>query len=262
MMNREKAADTDHFVYRDAPYPISAEMKSAYRDYWESLAAPGNWWTGPQRVAIASAVREATGCAFCAERKQALSPNAVQGQHQMSNGVRASLTDRAIDAVHRIVTDQTRITQAYVDENAAQGLSPEAYVELAGIVVTVFSIDEFNRGLGLALEPLPEPLSGECSRYRPSRAVHDAGFVPMIPDDGAIGEEADLWRSGESANVIRALSVVPDAVRGFKGVFSVQYLPWTSEAFANFDRAEGRAINRMQIELIAGRVSAYNECFY
>ena len=83
MMNREKAADMDHFAYPDAPHPISAEMKRAYHQYWEVLAAPGNWWTGPQRVAIASGVREATGCGFCAERKQALSPNAVLGQHQM-----------------------------------------------------------------------------------------------------------------------------------------------------------------------------------
>lgn len=250
----------DHFSYRDSPYDISSEMKRAYRDYWERLAAPGNWWTGPERVAIASAVRDSTGCRFCAERKQALSPNAVQGQHKISNDVCASLTDRAIDAVHRIVTDQNRITQSYVDENAIQGLSPEAYVELAGIVVTVFSIDEFNRGLGLALEPLPEPLSGECSRYRPSQAIHDIGFVPMIPDEGAIGEEADLWPGGMSANVIRALSLVPDAVRGFLGVFRVQYL--TDEDLRGFGLLEGRAIDRMQIELIAGRVSAYNECFY
>lgn len=252
----------DHFAYRDAPYAILEDMKSAYRDYWELLAAPGNWWTGPQRVAIASAVRDATGCGFCVERKQALSPNAVSGQHQTSREGRASLSDRAIDAVHRIVTDQNRITQSYVDESVAQGLSPEAYVELAGIVVTVFSIDEFNRGLGLALEPLPAPLAGECSAYRPGQAVHDTGFVPMIPADGAIGAEADLWVNGQTANVLRALSVVPDAVRGWMRVSSVQYLAPTAEGMGNFIHEEGRVINRMQVELIAGRVSSYNECFY
>jgi len=31
---------------------------------------------------------------------------------------------------------------------------------------------------------------------------------------------------------------------------------------ANFDSPENRSINRMQIELVAGRVSAVNECFY
>ena len=30
----------------------------------------------------------------------------------------------------------------------------------------------------------------------------------------------------------------------------------------NFGQDETRAIDRMQIELIAGRVSAVNECFY
>ena len=53
----------------------------------------------------------------------------------------------AVDAVHRIVTDQARITQAWVDSLEQAGMPPEKYVELLGITVTVFSIDEFNVSL-------------------------------------------------------------------------------------------------------------------
>jgi hypothetical protein len=81
----------------------------------------------------------------------------------------------------------------------------------------------------------------------------------MLPNDGAIGKEADLW-GDRGANVLRAFSAVPNAVRDWMMISSAQYLSF--EGMANFDSPENRSINRMQIELVAGRVSAVNECFY
>ncbi len=245
-----------HFNYTDSPYSIREDIREAHRFFWSRLGAPGCWWNGAQRLAIAAEVRLATNCTFCAERKSALSPYTLAGEHDHGSG----LSPAAIDAVHRIVTDQDRITQSYVDRNVDQGLSKEAYVELAGVVVSLFSIDEFHRALGLALEPLPQPSSGKASLYRPSQAVSGTGFVPMLPPDGATGSEADLWPNGRTANVLRALSLVPDALRDWMKLSSAQYL--SMQGMANFDRQEGRAINRMQMELIAGRVSSVNECFY
>ena len=244
------------FDYGRAPCPIREDIAPAYRAYWEKLARPGSWWTGAERVAIAAESRNAPGCRLCAARKEALSPAAVTGEHDRGEG----LPDAAVDAVHRVVTDQTRITRKYVEDSVAAGLSKEAYVELVGIVVVVFSIDEFHRGLGLELERLPAPEPGEIKRYRPAVLSEDMGFVPTVPADGAVGNEADLWPGGRTANVVRALSLVPDALREWRPIAAVQYLPFA--AIRNFDGVEGRAINRMQIELIAGRVSAVNECFY
>ena len=235
------------FSYDSSPYPIRSDLKAVYREYWHTLAKPGNWWTGAERVAIAEEVRNATSCQYCAERKQALSPYSTPGQHQRS-GV---LNEVATDAVHRVVTDQTRITHAWIKEIAKQGLGEGKYVELVGVVVTVFSIDEFNRGLGLALEPLPQPEAGKPDHYRPAQAQHDTGFVAMLPADGATGDEADLWKNGRTANVLRALSLVPDAVRGWFLVAGAQYL--SMKGMMNFSGDLGRSINRMQMELIAGR---------
>jgi hypothetical protein len=243
------------FSYSDSPYPIRVDLKQAYESYWQILARPGNWWSGAKRVAIAAEVRNATGCTFCAERKQALSPYMLKGEHDHA-GV---LDPVAVDAVHRIITDQTRITENWIQQNIDKGLSEEAYIELLGIAVTVFSIDEANRGLGLPPEPLPEAKDGEPDHYRPPLTEHDTGFVAMIPADGATGKESDLWPV-HTANVLRAMSLVPDAVRGWLLVGSAQYL--SIQAMEQFSGDMGRALDRMQMELVAGRVSSINECFY
>jgi len=245
-----------HYSYSDSPYPIRPGLADVYRQYWQSLASPGNWFTGRERVAIAAEVRNALICPFCETRKIALSPYALEGEHLKGS----VLKDEVVDAVHRIITDQSRITRSYIEGNADLGFSEEQYVEVVGIVVTVFSIDEFNRALGLPVEPLPEPVAGEPDHYRPALTERETAFVSMIPADGAIGKEADLWENGRTANVLRALSLVPDAVRDWRKVGDEQYL--SMKGMMNFSGPTGRSINRMQIELIAGRVSSINECFY
>ncbi|MBL8344437.1 MAG: hypothetical protein JNN03_03280 [Rubrivivax sp.] len=245
------------FSYADAPTPVRADIGAAHRRYWHTLSRPGSWWTGAERVAIARESRLAVDCALCRARKAALSPHAVPGTHDHGPGLPAA----AVDAVHRVVTDQSRITLRYVDDNAAQGLlSKEAYVELVGVVVAVFSIDEFHRALGLPLEPLPAPQPGEPSRYRPAVLSEDIGFVPTVPREGAVGPEADLFKHTRAANVVRALTLVPDALRDWRELSAAQYLSFAG--MANYVKDPERAIDRLQMELVAGRVSAVNECFY
>ena len=245
-----------HFNFSNAPYPIRPDLADAYRAYWVKLSTPGTWWTGEQRVAIAQESRNALACSFCAARKTSLSPYGLVGEHEHGLG----LQDAAIDAVHRIVTDQTRITQKYVNDNVANGLSKEAYVELVGVVVAVLSIDEFHRALNLPIEPLPTARPGDPSAYRPAHLSEDIGFVPTVPREGAVGEESDLWPPDFCRNVLRALTLVPNALREWRELAAVQYLSF--EGMKNFVKDEARTINRMQMELIAGRVSAVNECFY
>lgn len=245
-----------YFDYSSLEFPIRGDISEAFNEYWDKLAAPGSWWTGAERIAIAEETRNAVQCNFCQERKQALSPNSVSGEHFSTT----DLNQHAVDAAHRIITDQTRITQAYVNQLADNGISNEAYVELAGIVVCVFSIDEFHRALGLPYEQLPEPVAGEPDHYRPAQAEVGTGFVPMLPKGELQGAEADLWPNGRSANVIRAFSLVPQAVRDWLALASAQYL--SVPRMADMFKQDDRAIDRMQMELVAGRVSAVNECFY
>ncbi len=94
------------FSYTQSPYKIRENLGQAYREFWARLAKPGSWWTGAQRVAIAQESRNAVNCEFCEQRKQALSPYSVAGE-QEHDGL---LEPTAVDAVHRIITDQACIT--------------------------------------------------------------------------------------------------------------------------------------------------------
>lgn len=236
--------------------PVRQDLVHAHRLAWERIAEPGTWWSGRERVAIAAEARAADYCSFCRKRREALSPLSESGDHDDVSG--DVLPAAAIDAVHRIVTDATRLTGSWVDGLANEGVPVTHYVELLSVAVSIRSIDAFHRALGIAPEPLPEARSGEPSRKRPAAAVKNEAWVPMLPAGRPAGDEADLW-GAQTGNVIRAMSLVPDAVRWLQELGGAQYLD--IQAMTDFTRGRG-PLSRAQTELIAGRVSAMNECFY
>jgi len=83
--------------------------------------------------------------------------------------------------------------------------------------------------------------------------------VPWVPEGLAKGSEADLYETPRTGNVIKALSLVPDEVRQLKDLSQAHYLGVAE--MMDLDTTD-RAIDRRQIELVAGRVSALRECFY
>ena len=74
-------------LYPDTDLPVRPDLEDAHRETWRRIAAPGTWWTGAERVAMAAEVRRARRCALCAERKAALSPFAVEGRHDPVPGL-------------------------------------------------------------------------------------------------------------------------------------------------------------------------------
>jgi len=241
--------------YTAAAVPVREDLPAAHRRAWQRLARAGNWWSGAERVAIAAEVRNAWQCLLCKTRKAALSPYTVEGTH---NSV-SELPGSALDVIHRVVTDSGRLTQAWFAKTmGSHEITDAQYVEIIDVIVTVVSIDSFCRGLGVPLHPLPEPELGLPSYYRPATAQMETAWVPMIPTEQATGPEADLWGAGRVGNVIRALSLVPDAVRQLMDLSNAHYIP--RERIMDF--AYSRSLSRAQIELIAGRVSALRGCFY
>ena len=241
------------FDYSDAAFPIRDDIPDAHRQAWSEIASPGRWWSGAERVAIASEVRRARDCALC---KAALSPSSPEGTHPGD----ATLPGPAVDAVHRLTTDVAGLTRAWLEKLQAAGLSDGHYVELLGVVVAVVSVDGFHFALGLEPEPLPSPEPGAPTRVRPEGLVSDVAWVPMLDPKRVGAPESDLFPRARTANVIRAMSLVPEAVRLLQRLSRAHYV--AMETVANPASNEGRAISRAQIELIAGRVSALNECFY
>ena len=125
----------------------------------------------------------------------------------------------------------------------------------------VISVDAFHHALGLPLERLPAPRPGEPSRQRPRGLVEGEAWVPLLDPKQADPEHRALVApgpGGRSANVLRALSLVPAEVRAWTDLGAAQYL--SAKRMMGFET--NRALDRSQIELVAGRVSALNECFY
>ncbi len=88
--------------------------------------------------------------------------------------------------------------------------------------------------------------------------MHDAWISHVEPQD-AVPEDGELYGGPTAAAVVTALSLVPDAKRAYWDLADFHYLP-NSEIF-NFE-TEIRALDRMQIEVIAARVSALHQCVY
>lgn len=239
----------------DEPLPIRSELSSAVEDAWGRLVQPGTWWDGAQRRAIAAEARKATSCRLCEQRKQALSPYTVKGQHDNIG----TLSDDAVEAIHRLRTDAGRITECWVHEITGTSLDEEAYVEIIGIVAVLTALDTFDQSLGRSLRELPMPQPGEPRRYRPSGAKRDLAWVTTLAPEVAEPADPNPYPVHGKANIHRGLSLVPQEVFNFFDLDVELYL--RDDQIPDYEGSH-RAISRAQIELIAGRASAINNCTY
>lgn len=246
--------------YDDVTYALRTDFAESHTRYWQRLQAPGTWFTAAQRIAIAQATRDAWHCPLCQQRKQALSPHTVTGEHLGEQSLRSPI----VAVAHAIATDASRLTQTWYQSILDSGLTDGEYIEIVGTVVAITSIDSFADALGIEHRPLPaidDANSQQPDYYRPATAsVSEDAWVPMLAKDNANTPEADLWPSGKTGNVIRAMSLVPDEVRTLNDQSATHYLPNAKVRQHGVDA--GRALNRSQMELVAGRVSALNACYY
>ena len=235
---------------------IPAIYAEGHSRYWNKLANPGNWFTGHERVEMAREVRSALDCEICDERKQALSPAMVEGSHSTCT----SLPESVIEIVHRVATDPNRLTRRWFDDLIASGLTPEAYIEVLGVTIHVFMIDEFCRAIGHPLHELPEPVHGHPKGHRPAGTLDIGAWVEVLPFRiDASSPEADL--SGKIGfNVFRGLSLSPDDVRTVIDLIAIHYL--SGEEIGDFRDGFRGKLDRYQKEVVATRVSAANQCFY
>lgn len=241
--------------YRASPKPIRNDLILAHQRAWRRLAQPGTWWDGPQRVAIAAEARRASQCDLCKHRQAALTPNAISGAHDSLG----ALAEPIVEVIHRIRTDASRLTEDWCRQVLTQGMSDAAYVELIGVVATTIAIDAFTHAMGLETHAFPLPIEGAPSTHRPPGASLGLAWVPTVAPEDVSDSEPNLYEGLGGANIHRALSLVPAEVKGFFDLDTAQYLP--DAALRDYGR-EYRAISHAQIELLAARVSALNQCFY
>ena len=195
-------------------------------------------------MAIIREARQSLDCDLCRRRLAALSPNAVDGDHDTVS----DLSPVAVDVIHRIRSDPARMSKSVFDNALANGMTDSEYIELVGVVATSVVIDTLHQGLGL---PLPETLEGSdvapLGQQEPD-VVDDGAWVRLAPRDGELNEVG----IPRQANIIRAMGLVPLVIELFFSVMRQAYY------ISNLPIS----ISRSQAEFIAARVSALNQCFY
>lgn len=152
------------------------------------------------------------------------------------------LPDAAIEAARRMGGEPATVSEAWIRETIEPAIGYPRYVELVGLVSHLTAVDSYHRAMGLPLEPLPEPVGGEPTGALAKKAKLSSSWVPT---DGP-------------ASVVFALSLVPDEKAGFEDLHAPLYLPVGEIANWTF----GRTLDRPQMELVAARTSAINDCFY
>ena len=192
------------FEFNDAPISIRAEIQEALRKEWAFLAAPGTWWSGAERVAIAAEARRAMLESLSEQR---LRDQAVAGERTASRPT-SILGEHVTAVVRAVAADSPLITAEWVAGLADDGVSLPAYAEIIGIVARLSAVDLFHRALGMPLEPLPEPRPGDPSRTPPpTDLVVGKSFVPMSshgehPANGVAGTPGDGCLAGAVRRVV------------------------------------------------------------
>jgi hypothetical protein len=211
---------------------------AAFDAAWRWLAEPDGHWSGLEKVAIAGVVRAAAPQPVYDRRPVGIDDLATDAEPD------AAISPLTIDTVERIAVEAGEIRRewasAVIDE-----LGDAAYAELAAVVATVVPVDRACRLLGRGLEPLPTPVPGAPTGERAEETVDIGAYLPAA--EGFLGP-----------NVAKSLSVAPTANMMRLGVVRALY---SGDRFGELCWDDG-ALNRPQVELIAARTSALNECFY
>ncbi len=209
-----------------------------------AFSEPGTWLEARTKTAILKERRVASQCTLCQARKSALTPYSVEGNHDYVTDLPAEI----IEVVHRVTTDSGRLTKRWFDELMQSGMRAEVYIEIVGLVATSLIIDSFSEMLGQELAKPTEPQQGLPSKVKNSKVIEQGAWVPLLD----VPQEPTEVELPTAPNIFRAMGLVPAAIEHFFSVMRAHY------SLTEFDIS----LSRPQVELIAARVSALNQCFY
>jgi len=194
-------------------------------DVLAQIVSPGTWLDGHNRRAIA-------------ERSRLL---AAGSQTPITAGDGDQFAQIA-QVVDRITLSAQEIRPDWLALMARAGVSPTTMVEIVGIVARIQAIDTYAFALGVPQFELPSAVPGEPGRIKINDAGINAGWLPTVG----------------RASPPNVLSVVPDDLESMMDLHEALYL--SLEQMGNLD--VNRGLHRTQMELVAGRTSFINECFY
>ena len=220
---------------------VRQDLVRAHNQAIAALSKPGTWWTGAQRRELALTAQLAIS---------ELEPVAPWvGVSTVANKLPVNLTAPKIahDAIYRISRHAATLTREWYEKVTAE-INPLAFVELCGIACTIAPVMAFRRALGLPALEIGSAKLGQPSKQKPNNIVAaQLNWVPVVgPAD-------------KDAAVVQALTAVPETNRVIWAMADAQYIPDKEMVDPNWTRG---TLSRVQIELIATRVSQQRECFY
>ncbi len=243
-MNVERHSTTEATTSASAdgetPMTIETQLRHERDTAAQRISEPGDWLSGEQRLAAWAQARDAASNPLDLARLAALSPEAVPGSHEATSALSAA----AVEVVHRVASDPGRLTRSWADRLIDQ-LGEERYTELVGVTAIVTVLDCFDRIMGLQTRALPAPVDGEPTGVRPQGV-------------GDVGAWVSQSLAKANANVSRTLSLVPTTEGPWRSLVTSHY----SRGPEFFKLDWDRALSRPQVELVAARTTALNECFY
>ncbi|MBT5570580.1 MAG: hypothetical protein HOJ90_05105 [Alphaproteobacteria bacterium] len=235
--------------YSDSEIPVRDDLAQAHAAQFERFARAGTWGTAVQRLAVISEARQA---GIDAGMLEAPEDGGAVSDVELPEDVRAII--RCLAASPRDF-DMGTYQQA-----RDAGLSDAEFAELVAIVSFIVNLDVYARGIGVPLRPFAEPQPGNPSREQPVEAVLEQAFVPTIPNPPEGGAIAKEMYGPFKPYIMRALSIVPDEFRAHLELEQAQYV--LLPKIMDFDYNHHEGLTRPQVEVVAGRVSAINDCFY
>lgn len=187
-------------MFDDHGDPARPEILAAFERAWTEIAAPGTWWDGTSRVAIAATARVAR----------------VAGDADAGD-----LPDAALDAVRLLAARPAGTTEEWVT-SVCNAVGELRYIELVGIVARVTAVDTFHRLAGWPLVSFPAPQSGEPTREPPpANARKNRTWVAMVTPVPPF-----------------ALGAVPAAMAAMNDLSDALYMPMDEMGDADWRRGE------------------------
>jgi hypothetical protein len=209
---------------------VRPDLASAHDRTWSALTSAGTWFSARERRAL-------TKVAIAAMWSGSSRPIPVDGE----------VADEAASAAARLASGSPHVTREWY-ESVRDEMGALAYVELVGLVATAAAASSLRRTLGFPEIELPEANSDGPSRIDPPELA-DAkwNWVP-------VAAPAD-----KTAAVVQALTAVPATFEQLWSLADVQYIPDAEMVDPKWTRG---TLSRVDMELIATRVSFSRECHY
>lgn len=237
-------------LYADSPYAVSEDLVAVHVRQLQSIALPGTWYSGAQRRTVGV---EARNAGYAAGLLETPSGGPEQGDCELPQSV--------LRVVRTIAASVHELDKDFFDAAIADGINEAEYVEVVGLVSRLVDLDVFARGIGVSPRPLPPAATGEPNRERPDTALIEHAWVPTVPNGPEGGEIGGaLYHGQPMPYIVRALSLVPDELRAHVELEIAHYT--RLDKLFDYDYQHHEGLTRPQAELVAGRVSALNDCFY